>query len=83
MFNKEFDVLLIKREGKYLLIQGNRVYNVNETSARIFDLCNGENTEKEIALKLSKIYDVPLERLENDTVKFLNTLASRNLIVEV
>ncbi len=56
-------------------------YSINEVGARIWDLCDGGHSIKDIALFISQEFDTAEERAGQDVVELLNDLDSEKLVI--
>jgi hypothetical protein len=60
------------------------VHILNETAAKVFQLCDGSLTVEEIAKKLAERFDgVDYSQAYEDVKKILNTLEAKNLAAQV
>jgi hypothetical protein len=55
-------------------------HQVNELGARIWELCDGKNTELDIANTLFEEFDVERSTLEKDLTSFLSELKNNELL---
>lgn len=69
-------------EGEMILVVPTRgkVKVINEVGGRIWELCDGKRSIRQIAVELTREFDVELSQAEKDSVEFLNTLAERGLV---
>lgn len=79
-YKKDISTVLNKIDNKFVLIKGLEYYELNEEGARIFGLCNGDNSHEDIANILSTHYDMDRMELEQYVAEFLEELYSRELI---
>lgn len=56
-------------------------YSINEVGARIWDLCDGWYSIKDIALVISQEFDIEEETARQDVVELLKDLADERLVV--
>ncbi|MEM1627526.1 MAG: PqqD family protein [Sulfolobaceae archaeon] len=69
-----------KNLNKYMIIYPN--YLVNETGAKIIELCNGNYTVKEIIETIKNSYENEhYSKIEEDVINFLHTLYSLNIVI--
>jgi hypothetical protein len=69
-----------KNLNKYMIIYPN--YLVNETGAKIIELCNGNYTVKEIIETIKNSYENEYySKIEEDVINFLHKLYSLNIII--
>lgn len=79
-YKKTLGAILTDHEKKYYIINKNRVFNVNESAARIFELCNNKTLE-EISSKIhSKFSDVDYSLVKTDTLECINELKNMGLV---
>ena len=62
-----------------LPLQG-KVKVLNEVGARIWDLCDGGHSVRQIASTICREYTVESSQAEADTLSFLNELAQRGVV---
>lgn len=55
-------------------------YAVNEVGSRVWDLCDGARTVREIADCICSEFDAPLETIQVDVLELLKELASEDLV---
>lgn len=55
-------------------------YSANEVGSRLWELCDGEKTIKDIIDIISPEYDVSLEKLTEDIMEFINLLYHEELL---
>jgi len=71
----------ISADGLVLLdVQGGLVLSANPIGARIWELIQQQVGCVEIARRLARDYDVPLERAHRDVVAFVAALEARGLV---
>jgi hypothetical protein len=71
----------ISADGLVLLdVQGGLVLSANSIGARIWELIQQQVGCVEIASRLARDYDVPLERAHRDVVAFVAALEARGLV---
>lgn len=58
-----------------------RVHVVNETAARLFELCDGESPEEAVAKEFAAAYDLPVADVEGDVRSILGTFRRLGVIV--
>lgn len=80
IYKKALGITFSKFEHDFVIVKRNEIFRVNEVAARIFDLCDGINTENEIIEKLSRYYNVLKADIEMDINKFIEELLSNKLI---
>lgn len=77
------DVTNIEFDGSYLILRDDDnetgIY-LSEISAKIFELCNGENTPEDITNIIVSEYDVVYEECLNDIVDCLNEMLTNQII---
>ena len=62
-----------------LPLQG-KVKVLNEVGARIWDLCDGGHSVRQIAATICREYTVESSQAEADTLSFFNELAQRGVV---
>jgi len=67
-------VLLDLDDGKY--------FSLDEVGGRVWDLCDGSRTVREIVTILGEEYDAPVTTIEQDVAELLGDLAKEDLISE-
>lgn len=83
IYKKDFDILLIRKDDRFLLIKDNQIYRINEVGARIFNLCDGVNCISDITKKIISIFDESEEVASHDIKHYLENLSKLGLISEV
>lgn len=81
-YKKTLGTILAKNEGKFYIIRGRELFNVNEVGARIFELCNGIDTSDDMVDKLSKFYETDKSKVNSEINSFLFDLVDLELIKE-
>jgi hypothetical protein len=73
-----------KIENKFYISDYNRIFEVNETAARVFSLCDGSenSTLEKIINKLSDFYNVLHEDIKFDVEKIILFLCENKIIIE-
>lgn len=79
-FKKNLNFMITKIDEKYILSDGQQVFEINEIGARIYDLCNGKNTIDDISRKLSDFYNEDFIILEQEVKKFMKSLIDKKII---
>jgi hypothetical protein len=74
---------VIDNEAVLLRLEAGKVHALNEVGARILDLIDGNRPLGEILATLSREYEVGLEELEADVIRFLETLLDGGVVEEV
>ncbi len=82
-YKKVIGVTLSNVDNEFVIVKGREVYKINEVGARIFDLCNGTNVDKDIVQKLSSFYGIEYDILETDIKDHIGDLINLNLIKKV
>jgi len=83
VYKKEMGTSLARTNDEFYIVKYNDVYQINETSARIFELCNGKTSVDEIISKLFAFYELSsneFAEFEVDITTFLNELVNLGLI---
>lgn len=75
-----------RKDGKHYLIlaeeAGGLITSLNKTSVTVLELCNGQNTIKEIAGIMEKKYpNVAKEVIMSDTARCICDLKAMNLVI--
>lgn len=65
---------------KGLLVIGNGYAMRNEVSQKIWLMCSGRKTVKDIAKIIAEYYDIALGKAEKDTEKFIKQLLGTQLL---
>lgn len=81
MYKKNSEYVFVKYEGEFYLHSARRSIKLNESAARILDLCDGTNSIEDICKILLKKYPNTnnLDKIVEHTLKHLREL---NVIVE-
>ena len=79
-YKKEMDTMLSKIEDKYVIGKERRLFNVNETAARVYELCNGKRTEEEIVSKIAGFYHVEEAEITDDIKECLEEFCKLELV---
>ncbi len=86
LFNARRD-LLAKPVGEELILYdptSEGIHTLNMTAATIFRLCDGRNTQKDIAKALVESFDsVELTKASSDVKRTLDILKTKQLVVSV
>lgn len=61
-------------------LAGNYVLQLNDVGRRIWEQIDGERPVGDIAKTVTEEYDVDPVKADSDTLRFISTLADRNLI---
>lgn len=80
MYKKKLNAYLVKFDDKFMITDTKIVFEVNETGARIFDLCNGKNTVEDMAKKISSKYSYDYEDVLTDCRDFVVNLEKLGLL---
>ena len=64
-----------------LNVRTGRYYTVDEVAARIWELCDGTRTLRDVADAIVAEYDAPAEAVEDDVDKFVAELVAESLLV--
>lgn len=77
-------VLVQRAAGTLVLLDldGGQYYALDEVSARVWELCDGDLGVGAIAEKVGAEYDAPLATIYDDVVVFLEEMIGENLVVE-
>lgn len=80
---KNLEAILVKHDGVFYICKGRRVFNVNEVGARIFDLCDGKTTSKEIAEKIAKKFHINYEQAYKDICQYIDVLLELSIVKKI
>lgn len=84
IYKKNINAKLVKVDDIFYIVDRYDVYKINEVAARIFELCNGINTNDKIAYLLSKHYALNnVEQILSDIDNYLKELIELNLVKEI
>lgn len=75
-----YNVRLQVLKGRYLLVQSNQAYEIDEVGLKIWECCDGEHNLDEITKALIEEYDVSFEKARNDCEEFISELSKLGLI---
>jgi hypothetical protein len=62
-------------------LDGGQYYSLDEVSARVWELCDGEHEVGGIVAAISTEYDAPVETIYEDVLAFLEEMADEKLLV--
>jgi hypothetical protein len=62
-------------------LDGGQYYSLDEVSARVWELCDGEHGVEGIVVAISAEYDAPVETIYEDVVAFLEEMLDEKLLV--
>ena len=80
-FKKKMSILMTRDKEKYYILNGSRLFVVNETAARILQYCNGSNTEEDIVKNMLKKYpDATIENVKQDVKELITFFQKASLI---
>lgn len=71
---------LIKFEDEFYVVSQLERFKVNMVGARIFDLCNGLNTDEEIIRKIMSKFDLTEDKFKQEIEQFLDILKQKNIV---
>lgn len=77
------DKILFRREdfgGLAIDVEDGRVHELNKVGVRIFELCDGQNTVKDIIEKLATECNKDPDVIGNSISRFMRNLEDRDLI---
>lgn len=80
IYKKNLGIMLSKVDGEFYAVYEYEAYKLNETGARIIELCDGKNTDSDIAVKLSKHFKIEFDEIKNDIDVYLSNLNDMGLI---
>ena len=79
------DRVLIQRAAGTLVLldlEGGQYYALDEVSARVWELCDGEHGIGAIVETIGDEYDAPVETIREDVLAFLQEMLDENLLVQ-
>lgn len=79
------DRVLIQRAAGTLVLldlEGGQYYALDEVSARVWELCDGEHGIGAIVEAIGSEYDAPVETIREDVLAFLQEMVDENLLVQ-
>lgn len=82
-YKKALGASLFKQNDEFVIIKRREVFKLNEVGARIFELCNESNDERDIIEKLSKFYNTSEKEIEEDIKGFINEMLNQKVIKTV
>lgn len=82
-YKKEMRVLIIRNSNDLYLFYNYEFFKINETGARIIELCDGKNSKIDIIRKISKKFNINEYNIENDVNYYIDLLLSLKIIFEV
>jgi len=62
-------------------LDGGQYYSLDEVSARVWELCDGEHGVDGIVEAISAEYDAPVETIYEDVLAFLEEMLDEKLLV--
>jgi len=76
-------VLTPRAAGTVVLLdlEGGQYYSLDEVSARVWELCDGEHQVVGIVEAISVEYDAPVETIYEDVMAFLEEMLDEKLLV--
>jgi hypothetical protein len=76
-------VLTQRAAGTLVLLDldGGQYYSLDEVSARVWELCDGEHEVDGIVASISTEYDAPVETIYEDVLAFLEEMEDEKLLV--
>lgn len=79
------NITLKSDKGNYMLFDNTSgdIFRLNEISYNILCLCDGQNSEMDIASKISDIFDAPAERISEDLSRLAGILLNEGFIENV
>ena len=78
------DRVLIQRAAGTLVLldlEGGQYFALDEVSARVWELCDGEHGVDGIVEAISAEYDAPVETIYEDVLAFLEEMVDEKLLV--
>lgn len=87
-YRKSESVVARKVGGEFILVpirqdagELSSIYTLNEVAAHVWELIDGDRSVEEIRAEIVEAYDVESPEAEEDILRCLKQLESRNLIV--
>lgn len=82
VYKQNKDIIYRQEGGEAILFnpENSDIIVLNSTGCFIWPLCNGKNTKKDIAIKMTEEFDVTKEKASKDLEKFLSELEKRSFI---
>jgi hypothetical protein len=76
-------VLTQRAAGTVVLLDldGGQYYSLDEVSARVWEMCDGEHEVGGIVQSISTEYDAPVETIYEDVMAFLEEMLDEKLLV--
>jgi hypothetical protein len=62
-------------------LDGGQYYSLDEVSARVWELCDGEHEVDRIVAAISTEYEAPVETIYEDVLAFLEEMEDEKLLV--
>jgi hypothetical protein len=63
-----------------LSLDSGRYYTLEGVGARIWELCDGTRSQRDVGVAISREFDVPLEQVEADLAELIDDLAQEELL---
>jgi hypothetical protein len=79
--SKDTAFRIINDEAVIMNLTTGDYYSINEVGARIWDLCDGGHSIRDIALFISQEFDAAEETAGQDVMELLNDLSGEKLII--
>ncbi|HUX87915.1 MAG TPA: PqqD family protein [Chloroflexota bacterium] len=78
-------ILTSQVDGSLVLLdaKGGNYFALDDVGCRIWELCDGTKTIREVALTLSEEYSAQMNEIEADIVELLGEMADENLVEPV
>lgn len=75
-----FNVSLNIVQGKYILVQRNQAYEIDEVGFRIWELSDGNHSIEDIAHVIAEEYNIDYDQVAADCQEFIADLSRMGLI---
>ncbi len=75
-----FYVVFRKVKNRYVLLKHDEAFEINAVGADIWELCDGNSTEKEITEAIAQKYNISYEVAKKDVAEFLTEVRNLGLI---
>ena len=83
IYIRKIGIMLVKDKEKYFLVKGNEVYELNKIAAKIFQLCNGNYSDKSIIEKVGYEYEsVNKDLISKDVYDILQLFCDEGLLIK-
>jgi hypothetical protein len=79
------EVLAQEMKGELLLLRPNdgAYFSLNEMGARVWELCDGSRSARDVAETISKNTGAPISTVEGDVIELVRDMVSEKLVATV